>query len=109
VLSSRSEGFPNSVIEALAAGCPVIATPVGGVPEVIVHRRTGLLVPVGDAHALAASLEELRRDAGLRERLSEAGLACVRIKYHQSVVIAQLEALYHHLARASGNTDEPLR
>ena len=108
VLASRSEGFPNSVIEPLAAGCPVVATPVGGVPEVIVHRRTGLLVPVGEADALAASLEELRRDGDLRGRLSEAGLACVRIKYHQRVVIAQLEALYRQLVRASGNTDEPL-
>ena len=105
VLCSRSEGFPNSVIEALAAGCPVVATPVGGVPEVIIHRRTGLLVPVDEAAALAASLEELHRDAGLRGRLSEAGLACVRIKYDQSAVIAQLEALYQSLAREPDKKD----
>jgi glycosyltransferase involved in cell wall biosynthesis len=105
VLCSRSEGFPNSVIEALAAGCPVVATPVGGVPEVIVHRLTGLLVPVDAVDALAASLEELRGDAGLRGRLSEAGLACVRIKYHQSVVVAQLEALYQDLAREADKKD----
>ena len=105
VLCSRSEGFPNSVIEALAAGCPVVATPVGGVPEVIVHRRTGLLVAVDDVDTLAASLEELRGDAGLRERLREAGLACVRIKYHQSVVIARLEALYQDLAPGTDNKD----
>jgi glycosyltransferase involved in cell wall biosynthesis len=98
VLCSRSEGFPNSVIEALAAECPVIATPVGGVPEVIADERTGFLVPVDDWQALARRLQELRSDAPLRARLTACGLAAVRIKYHQSVVIAQLEALYQELA-----------
>jgi glycosyltransferase involved in cell wall biosynthesis len=102
VLCSRSEGFPNTVLEALAAGCPVVATPVGGVPEVIIERQTGLLVPIDQPDALAASVEELRRDAGLRERLCEAGPACVRSRYHQTVVIAQLEALYQKLARIDG-------
>lgn len=98
VLCSRSESSPNSVIEALAAGCPVIATPVGGIPEVIADRHTGLLVPVDEPQALAASVEELRRDAELRRRVSAAGLAHVRTRYHQSVVIGQLEALYQDLA-----------
>jgi glycosyltransferase involved in cell wall biosynthesis len=102
VLCSRSEGFPNVVIEALAAGCPVVATPVGGVPEVILDRQTGLLVPVDQPEALAASVRELRRDAALRGRLSEAGAACARNRYHQTIVIAQLEALYQDLARESG-------
>jgi glycosyltransferase involved in cell wall biosynthesis len=101
VLCSRSEGFPNAVIEALAAGCPVVATPVGGVPEVILDRQTGLLVPLDQPDALAASVQALRRDAALRRRLSEAGPACARSKYHQTVVIAQLEALYQELARAA--------
>jgi glycosyltransferase involved in cell wall biosynthesis len=98
VLCSRSEGFPNSIIEALAVGCPVIATPVGGVPEVIFDRNTGLLVPLDEPEALAARVEELRRDAGLGRRLSEAGVACARARYHQSMVIRQLEALYTELA-----------
>jgi len=102
VLCSRSEGFPNAVIEALAAGCPVVATPVGGVPEVIIERQTGLLVPVDQPDALAASVQELRRDDGLRERLRETGPACVRSRFHQTVVIAQLETLYESLARLNG-------
>jgi glycosyltransferase involved in cell wall biosynthesis len=108
VLCSRSEGFPNSVIEALAAGCPVVATPVGGVPEVIIERKTGLLVPVDQPDALAASVQELRRDAALRERLRQAGPRCVRSRYHQTVVIAQLEALYRSLARTDGEQSRAL-
>jgi L-malate glycosyltransferase len=104
VLCSRSEGFPNTVIEALAAGSPVVATPVGGVPEVIIERQTGLLVPVDQPDALAASLQELRRDAALRKRLSEAGAARARGRYHQTLVIAQLEALYQDLAREAGKS-----
>lgn len=102
VLCSRSEGFPNVIIEALAAGCPVIATPVGGVPEVISDRQTGLLVPVDQPDALVASVQELRRDAALRKRLSEAGPARARGKYHQTLVIARVEALYQELAREAG-------
>jgi len=102
VLCSRSEGFPNSVIEALAAGCPVVATPVGGIPEVINHGRTGMLVPVDDPQGLAAAIEKLHRDKDLYRRLSESGLACVRAKYHQSAVISRLEGLYQQLAEAGG-------
>jgi glycosyltransferase involved in cell wall biosynthesis len=102
VLCSRSEGSPNAVIEALAVGCPVVATAVGGIPEVVIDRQTGLLVPVDDPAALAARLEELRRDAGLRARLRENGLERVRLKYGQAVVIAQLEALYEDLAGSKG-------
>jgi glycosyltransferase involved in cell wall biosynthesis len=95
---SRSEGFPNSIMEALAAGCPVIATPVGGIPEVIVDRETGLLVPVDDSETFAAHVRELRRDPSLCRRLSEAGVACVRARYRQSVIIGQLARLYEELA-----------
>jgi glycosyltransferase involved in cell wall biosynthesis len=101
---SRSEGFPNAVIEALAAGCPVVATPVGGVPEVIIDRETGLLVPPDQSAALAASVQELRHNVALRKRLSEAGRARARSKYHQTAVIARIEALYQDLAREGGNS-----
>ena len=73
VLSSTSEGLPLSVIEAMAAGLPVVATAVGGVPELVVDGETGLLVPPRDAEALAQALDRLVRDRELRGRLGDAG------------------------------------
>jgi glycosyltransferase involved in cell wall biosynthesis len=73
VLSTRSEGMPMSVLEALAGGKPVVATAVGGVPELVVHGETGLLVPPEDAAALADAIGTLVADRELRERFGEAG------------------------------------
>jgi glycosyltransferase involved in cell wall biosynthesis len=75
VLSSTSEGMPISIIEAMAAGLPVVATAVGGIPELIVDGETGFLVPARDAGALADALGRLVADPALRRRQGEAARA----------------------------------
>ena len=98
VLCSHSEGFPNAVIEALAAQRPVVATRVGGILDVIEHGVTGLLIDAEDVHALAHSLRALRSDAALRAQLGSAGAKRVRERYGQQFVISKLENLYSQLA-----------
>jgi len=73
VLSSRSEAFPYSVLEAMRAALPVVATDVGGIREAVVPEETGLLSPPGDPDALQANLRRLMNDAEARRRLGEAG------------------------------------
>ena len=67
------DGLPTVILESLALGTPVVATPVTGIPEAIIHGRTGLLVPEGDAPALADALAALVEDADLRCELADAG------------------------------------
>lgn len=78
VLSSRSEAMPMSVLEAMAAGVPVVASAVGGVPEAV--GEAGLLVPAAEPAALAAALARVAGDAALRDRLGRAGRA--RVQHH---------------------------
>ena len=71
------DGIPNAILEAMAAGIPVISTPTSGIPEVVRDDDTGLLVPVADGTALADALERLVREPELRSRIGEAGRAFV--------------------------------
>jgi glycosyltransferase involved in cell wall biosynthesis len=98
VLCSLSEGFPNSLIEAMAASRPVVTTPVGGVSDAVTHGLTGILVPTDDPAPLADALRALEADPQLRTRLGEAGREAVRVKFRQDVVIEKLSALYETLA-----------
>jgi glycosyltransferase involved in cell wall biosynthesis len=81
VLSSREEGLGTSVLDAMACGLPVVATAAGGIPEMVVHERTGLLAPVGDAEGLAREIVRIFRDRALAERLGRAGRALVRERF----------------------------
>jgi glycosyltransferase involved in cell wall biosynthesis len=71
--TSRWEGFGLVLLEAMLAGLPVVATRVSAVPEIVADGETGVLVPAGDAAAVAAGLAQLLGDAGLRTRLGDAG------------------------------------
>jgi glycosyltransferase involved in cell wall biosynthesis len=91
LLSSSWENFPHTVVEALAVGAPVIATSVGGVPEVVRDGENGLLVPPGDSEALAAAIRRYFDDAELRERLRAAAAPSVEA-YRPERLLAEIEA-----------------
>jgi L-malate glycosyltransferase len=98
VLSSREEGFPNFVVESMAAGRAVVATNVGGVPDAVINGSTGLLVRSGDDQAAADALLRILGDPALREQLGAAASRYAREHYHQKVVLRALESLYLDLA-----------
>jgi glycosyltransferase involved in cell wall biosynthesis len=90
ILSSSWENFPHTVVEALAAGTPVLATAIGGVAEVVRDGDNGLLVAPGDAEALADAVRRFFEDADLRERLRDAAAPSVA-DYAPERVFASLE------------------
>jgi L-malate glycosyltransferase len=97
VCCSLSEGFPNSVVEAMAAGRPVVATNVGGIPDAVEHDRTGLLVEVGDSTRLADAIELLLNDPEKRRRFGDAGRELARERFSATRVMAKLESTYEQL------------
>lgn len=98
VLCSISEAFPNSVLEAMAAARPVVATDVGGTPDAVREGVTGLLVPPSDPARLADAILRLHGDPELRTRLGAAACAAARAGYSADAVIGQVESLYSRLA-----------
>ncbi len=93
VLSSgRTEGTPTTLLEAMAAGLPIVATDVGGVAGVVTHERNGLLVPAGDLPALTAAIARLRDDAALRRSLTRAARNTAAL-YTWSALAPHLDAL----------------
>ena len=97
LLSSSWENFPHTVVESLAVGTPVIATRVGGVPEVVTDGANGLLVPPGDPDALAQTIRRFFAEPGLRERLTEAAAPSVS-GYRRDEILARIEAVLREAA-----------
>ena len=97
VLPSHLEGLPIAMLEAMAVGLPVVATPVGGIPDVIEDGINGCLVPVGDSAGLAGSLERLLRAPDLRRRMGVANRQKALHAYHPSVTMQALDNLYRSL------------
>jgi glycosyltransferase involved in cell wall biosynthesis len=102
VLPSTNEGTPVTAIEALAAGRPVVATRVGGVPDVVRDGEDGFLVEAGATEELAERLERLARDAELRERMGKAGRERVLPRYSVDRLCADVDRLYRVLLEAKG-------
>jgi glycosyltransferase involved in cell wall biosynthesis len=100
--------MPNSVLEAMAASLPVVATAVGGTPEVVLDGQTGLLVAPGDPSPLADAIDRLLADRPLAERLGRAGRARVETHFSEERMLQQLETLLDQLVeRHLGLTFQP--
>ena len=106
-LPSRAEGLPLAVLEAMACARPVVATPVGGVPDAVVDEVTGLLIPPDDRHRLAAAILRLLRDRDTAGRMGAAGRRRVEESFSLEGFASGVEAVYRdlltpgqHLARA---------
>jgi L-malate glycosyltransferase len=97
VLSSSIESFPNALLEAMACGCAVIGSRVGGVPELIAHEENGLLFEPGNAGDLADSIGRLIRDPALRARLASAAAETARTQFPIERNVERAEALYQSL------------
>jgi glycosyltransferase involved in cell wall biosynthesis len=104
VLTSVSEGTPVTIIEALAAGRAVVATKVGGVPDVVDEGETGFLVRPGDTHALAERLEILAGDPERRAAMGEAGRERVLRRYAVARLVDDVDALYRELLTTSATS-----
>jgi glycosyltransferase involved in cell wall biosynthesis len=94
VPSTRPDPLPNSAIEALAAGLPVVAASHGGLPEIVRDRSTGILVRPGDPAALAKALRELADDPGRREQMGQAAAHDVRERFGLERMLDEVEGVY---------------
>jgi glycosyltransferase involved in cell wall biosynthesis len=106
MLSSANEGTPVTIIEALAAGRPVVATKVGGVPDVVDEGETGFLVRTADTHAMAERLEILARDPVRRAEMGRLGRERVLRRYGVDRLVDDVDALYRELL---GDASAPTR
>ena len=99
VLNSVREGFPNAVLEYMAAGIPVVSTRVGGIPEILTHGRNGLLIAPGDAAGLDDSLRLLLDGPQLRAELGSRAQQTVREGFTEDIMVDRVERLFRDLTR----------
>jgi glycosyltransferase involved in cell wall biosynthesis len=99
VLPSYAEGLPNSMFEAMAARLPVVVTPVGSIPDVVVNNANGLVIPLRDVPALTNALEFLSNAPDERERLGKAAQALASQRFGVERAAERLAMLVHTAAR----------
>jgi glycosyltransferase involved in cell wall biosynthesis len=100
--ASVSEGLPNAVLEAAAAGLPIVATDAGGTAEILDQGRAGILVPIDDETAMAAAIGRLAADPVLRRSLGETARMFVQSAFGVDRFVAETAALYEELAGSKG-------
>lgn len=97
ILSSWSEGLPQSLLHAMAAGVPVVATKVGGVPEVVIHEETGILIEPGDSESLSKGIIRVLKDPLLREHMVSKAREIIKSRYTIDHMLDKTESLYREL------------
>lgn len=98
-LPSHGEALPMAILESMAAGIPVVATRVGGVPTAVDHGRTGLLIDVGDVAALSRSLVALQTDAPRRKAMGDAARRAATEKFSADAIVPRIEALWREILK----------
>ncbi len=98
VMSSHLEGLGSSIMDAMAAKLPVVATRAGGIPEVVIHRETGLLVPPRSPAALAEAVLKLYHDRSLAAALGERGFRVVHEKFSAEAMAERIIGVYERIA-----------
>lgn len=107
VLPSLNEGMGRALIEAMAAALPVVASKVGGVPAIVEDRRTGLLVPAGDAGALASALEELVQKPAWAKELGAAASRSIGERFGSDAMVRAIESVYEKALAGTGRGGTP--
>jgi glycosyltransferase involved in cell wall biosynthesis len=107
VMSSVIEGMPNVLLEALAVGRPSVVTGVGGMPEIVTHEETGLIVPPADPRQLATGIARLLADPAAAQRLGDAGRALVERRYSAAAMGHRFTELYDALRPGVGGLPDP--
>ena len=107
-LATNWEGFPLSILEAMRAGLPVVATGVGGISEAVIDGETGLLAKAGDSNQFKAHLLSLISDAALRARLGQAARRRYELNFEVSVMLNQTDRTYQRIAQRGLNPTEKL-
>lgn len=102
VLSSHMEGLGSSLLDAMASRLPIVATQAGGIPEIVIHRKTGLLVPPRDQDALAQAILKLYLDRPLAARLAHGGYESVHKNYSAEAMAHKIIRVYERLAAQKG-------
>lgn len=107
-LPSIAEGMPVTLLEAMACGLPVVASRVGGIPELVLENNTGLLVPAADPQALAEALAQYLRQPALAARHGAAGRARIEAKYSIAAMLSGYACLYDSLCKMKTQSREAI-
>jgi glycosyltransferase involved in cell wall biosynthesis len=108
VLASLNEGMGRVLVEGMAAGLPIVASQVGGIPDLVRNGKNGLLVPPADATSLAKAVCALLKDKEKRKRMGEAGTKICQ-QYSTEAMVEQIEDLYRELLKNALDRDTRVR